>query len=109
MFDFVGVTDFHGDDEGPIAGDVVREPPAPPYGPATPRTLLNLDVNDHIDPATRDWATLDENGRIVQTAEHEARSAFLGSRVEAWIGEQTFDAEQARRAGLIESRIRPTR
>ena len=33
MFDFVGVTDFHGDDEGPIAGGAVREPPPPPYGP----------------------------------------------------------------------------
>ena len=40
MFDFVGVTDFHGDDDG----DIVREPGEPPYGPATPRTLLTLDV-----------------------------------------------------------------
>ena len=106
MFDFVGVTDFHGDDDGPIAGGAVREPPAPPYGPATPRTLLPLDVDDHIDPASRDWATLDENGRIVQTAEHEARSALLGLRFEAWLGDQPFDAEQARWAGLIGSRIR---
>jgi len=106
MFDFVGVTDFHGDDEGPIAGGVAREPPPPPYGPATPRTLLPLDVDDHIDPASRDWATLDENGRIVQTAEHEARSALLGLRFEAWLGEQPFDAEQTRWAGLIGSRIR---
>ena len=106
MFDFVGVTDFHGDDEGPIAGGAVREPGAPTYGPATPRTLLTLDVNDHIDPASRDWATLDENGRIVRTAEHEARSALLGLRFEAWLGEQPFDAGQARWAGLIGSRIR---
>ena len=106
MFDFVGVTDFHGDDDGPIAGGAVREPPAPPYGPATPRTLLPLDVDDHIDPTSRDWATLDENGRIVQTAEHEARSALLGLRFEAWLGEQSFDAERARWAGLIGSRIR---
>ena len=106
MFDFVGVTDFHGDDDGPIAGGTVREPPPPPYGPATPRTLLPLDVDDHIDPASRDWATLDENGRIVQTAEHEARSALLGLRFEAWLGEQPFNAEQARWAGLIGSRIR---
>ena len=107
MFDFVGVTDFHGDDEGPIAADgAVREPGAPPYGPAAPRTLLTLDVNDHIDPASRDWTTLDENGRIVQTAEHEARSALLGLRFEAWLGEQPFDAAQARWAGLIGSRLR---
>ena len=105
MFDFVGVTDFHGDDDGAIAGDVVREPSGP-LTPGPPRTLLTLDVDDHIDPATRDWATLDEHGRIVRTAEHEARSARLGLRFEAWLGEQRFDAEQARWAGLIGSRIR---
>ena len=105
MFDFVGVTDFHGDVDGAIAGDVVREPSGP-LTPGRPRTLLTLDVDDHIDPATRDWATLDEHGRIVRTAEHEARSARLGLRFEAWLGEQRFDAEQARWAGLIGSRIR---
>ena len=106
MFDFVGVTDFHGDDDGDIAGGAVREPGEPTYGPAAPRTLLILDVDDHIDPASRDWATLDENGRIVRTAEHEARSALLGLRFEAWLCEQPFNAEQARWAGLIGSRIR---
>ena len=63
-------------------------------------------MDDHIDPATRDWATLDEHGRIVRTAEHEAHSARLGLRFEAWLGEQRFDAEQVRWAGLIGSRIR---
>ena len=105
MFDFVGVTDFHGDDDGEIAGDAVREPGGP-VTPGPPRTLLTLDVDDHIDPASRDWATLDENGRIVRTAEHDARSALLGLRFEAWLGEHPFDAEQARWAGLIGSRIR---
>ena len=105
MFDFVGVTDFHGDDDGEIAGDAVREPGGP-VTPGPPRTLLTLDVDDHIDPASRDWATLDENGRIVRTAEHDARSALLGLRFEAWLGEQPFGAEQARWAGLIGSRIR---
>ena len=106
IFDFVGVTDFHGDDDGEIAGGVVAEPGQPPYGPRTPRTLLTLDVDDHIDPASRDWVTLDEDGRIVRTAAHEARSALLGLRFEAWLGEQVFDAGQARWAGLIGSRIR---
>ena len=105
MFDFVGVTDFHGDDDGAITGDVVREPSGP-IKPGPPRTVLTLDVDDHIDPASRDWATLDENGRIVRTAEHDARSALLGLRFEAWLGEQTFDTEQARWAGLIGGRIR---
>ena len=70
---------------------------------STPCSLLplTLDVNDHIDPGSRDWATLDENGRIVQKAERKARSALLGLRFEAWLGEQPFNTEQRRRAGLI--------
>ena len=67
---------------------------------STPCSLLplTLDVNDHIDPGSRDWATLDENGRIVQKAERKARSALLGLRFEAWLGEQPFNTEQRRRA-----------
>ena len=106
MFDFVGVTDFHGDDERDVAGGAVRDPGTPPGGFAAPRRPLTLDVDDHIDPASRDWVTLDGDGRIVRTAEHEARSALLGLRFEAWLGEQSFDAGQARWAGLIGSRIR---
>ena len=106
IFDFVGVSDFHGDDDGEITGGIVAEPRRPPYGPAAPRTLLTLDVDDHIDPASRDWVTLDEDGRIVRTEAHEARAAELGLHVEAWRGAQAFDAEQARWAGLIGNRIR---
>ena len=104
IFDFVGVTDFHGDDDGDIGGG---EAPGPkPPGPGEPRMLLTLDVEDQIDPASRDWLTLDEHGRIVRTAEHETRAAKLGVHFEAWRGNQQFDAEQARWAGLIGSRIR---
>ena len=72
IFDFVGVTDFHGDDDGDIGGG---EAPGPkPPGPGEPRMLLTLDVDDQIDPASRDWLTLDEHGRIVRTAEHETRA-----------------------------------
>ena len=100
MFDFVGVTDYHGDDEEDVAGGVMD-------GKATyrlerdPRILLTLDVDDHIDPSTREWLTLDEEGRIVRTPEHEARAAEIGLRVEAWRGQQEFNAEQARWASLI--------
>ena len=106
IFDFVGVTDFHGDDDGAIDGGIVSEPGRPPYGPRTPRTLLTLDVDDHIDPASRDWVTLDEDGRIVRTEAHEARASELGLHVEAWRSAQAFNAEQARWAGLIGNRIR---
>ena len=104
IFDFVGVTDFHGDDDSPIPGGVVRETRPPITG--TPRALLTLDVDDHIDPASREWLTLDENGRIVRTEAHEARSAEHGVRIEAWRTGRNFTAEQARWISLIESRIR---
>ena len=59
MFDFVGVTDFHGDDDERIEGGIVVVKPKSVTRP-TPRKLLVLDVNDHIDPESRDWVTLDE-------------------------------------------------
>ena len=105
IFDFVGVTDFHGDDEEDIEGGAMRPHARPASG--DPRALLTLDVDDHIDPESRDWLTLDETGRVVRTPEHEARAAEVGVRVEAWRGEhEEFDAEQARWAGLIGSRVR---
>ena len=104
MFDFVGVTEFHGDDDDEIAGDVMGET-RPHKAPETPGILLTLDVDDHIDPATREWLTLDEDGRIVRTPEHEARAAEIGLRVEEWRGTQEFNAEQSRWAGLIRRRI----
>ena len=106
IFDFVGVTDFHGEDDGDIDGGTIREG-SRPTPPGAPRTVLTLDVHDHIDPESRDWLMLDEKGRIVRTPEHEARAAEVGMRFEAWQGEHAeFDAEQARWAGLIGSRMR---
>lgn len=88
MFDFVGVTDFHGDDEEPGEGGIVvfRKKKKD----TTPRKLLVLDVNDHIDPASRDWVTLDDDGNFVQEPEVEARANGLALRFEAWL--ETFNA-----------------
>ena len=106
MFDFVGVTDFHGDDEEDIDGGLIR-PSVRPDPSGEPRTLLTLDVDDHIDPESRDWLTLDETGRIVRTPEHEARAAEVGIKFEAWRGKhEEFDSEQARWARLIGSRVK---
>ena len=105
IFDFVGVTEFHGDDDDDIGGSgeaLAQQAP----GPLEPRMLLTLDVDDQIDPASRDWLTLDEHGRIVRTAEHETRAAEVGLRFETWRGGQSLDAEQERWASLIGSRIR---
>ena len=94
IFDFVGVTDYHGDDEESVTGSVpgVAEPKAA----HETRRLLTLDVDDHIDPASRDWLTIDESARIVHTPGHEARAAEIGVRTEARQGEQAFHAEQSR-------------
>ena len=106
IFDFVGVTDFHGDDDTIVEGVLSVREQRSTYR-ATPRVLLTLDVDDHIDPESRDWLTLDEYGRIVRTPEHEARAAEIGVKFEAWRGEHgEFNAEQARWAGLIGSRVR---
>ncbi len=105
IFDFVGVTEFHSDDDDDIGG--VGEAPGPrPLGPGQPRMLLTLDVDDQIDPASRDWLALDEHGRIAQTPEHATRASEVGLRFESWRGDQPFSAEQARWANLIGSRIR---
>ena len=105
IFDFVGVTEFHGDDDDDIGGGGEAPGPKPP-GPGEPRMLLTLDVDDQIDPASRDWLALDEHGRIVRTPEQETRAAEVGLRFEEWRGGQPFNAEQARWANLIGSRIR---
>ena len=105
IFDFVGVAEFHGDDDDDVGGGGGVPGPRPP-GPGQPRVLLTLDVDDQIDPASRDWLALDEHGRIVRTPEHETRAAEVGLRFESWRGDQPFSAEQARWANLIGSRIR---
>ena len=104
IFDFVGVTEFHGDDEA-LEGGTVRDRHSP-HDPV-PNALLTLDVDDHIDPASREWLALDENGRIVRTPEHEVRAAEIGLRVEAWRGgHKEFNAEQSRWAKLIGNRVK---
>jgi type I restriction enzyme R subunit len=104
MFDFVGVTDFHGDDDETIPGGIGGTRP-PGVGPGEPRRLLELDVDDHIDPLSRDWVTLDSSGRVVRTDAHEARAAELGALFEAWVESRPWTAEQQRWLRLIKGRI----
>ena len=63
MFDFVGVSDYHDDDETMPGGGFIKQ--TRPRNRHEPRTLLTLDIDDHIDPATREWVTIDDNGNFV--------------------------------------------
>jgi type I restriction enzyme, R subunit len=105
LFDFVGVTDYHGDNEDmPEGGFVTASKPPDPNKQA--RKLLVLDVHDHIDPTTRDWVTLDENGNFVRTDEQEAQASLLGVRFEGWLATQTVNSDQLRWLRVMESQIR---
>ncbi|MBI5890198.1 MAG: DEAD/DEAH box helicase family protein [Nitrosomonadales bacterium] len=83
MFDFVGVADYHGDDDEYAIGGIMAEPKKKSH--YEPRRLLALDINDHIDPTTREWITVDENGNMVFPEASEQKAAELGLRFEAWL------------------------
>ena len=82
MFDFVGVSDYHGDDDAVGEGGVVVQAAAKTGAAAQ---LLVVDVEDHIDPMTRAWVTVDEDGRLVFPQASEAKAEALGARFEAWL------------------------
>jgi type I restriction enzyme R subunit len=83
MFDFIGVTLHHGDDDTLGSGGivVVREPTSPR---GQPRRMLTLDVHDEIDPATREWVTVDEAGQAFMDV-GEAVADALGADFETWL------------------------
>jgi len=87
MFDFVGVSDYHGDDDDYADGGVIVAKQA--RKKYEPRRLLALDVDDHIDPTTREWVTVDENGNMVFPEASEQRAAELGARFEGWLLQRT--------------------
>ncbi len=106
MFDFVGVSDFHGDEEGGGEGGfVVNKPPGPQ--PPKPRSLLVIDVHDHIDPTTRAWITVDADGNEVRADPAMARASELGVRFEAWLLDHPgFTPEQMRWLSVIGEQIK---
>ncbi len=105
LFDFVGVADYHGDDAEFAEGGIVMEPAKKKK--YEPRRLLALDINDHIDPTTREWITVDENGNMVFPEASEQKAAELGARFEAWLLEQTdLTPERERWLRLLGSQIR---
>ncbi len=88
MFDFVGVCDYHGDDDAVAEGGVIiaRQPKS---ALGQPRRLLSLDINDHIDPTTREWITTDDDGNLVFPQASVEKAAAIGAKFEAWLLAQT--------------------
>ena len=86
IWDFVGVTAYHTDDEVVHEGGVVLTPLKKGQDPK-PRKLLVLDVPDWIDPATRSWTAMDPDGNLVPIDGPEARAQELGFRFEGWFTE----------------------
>src|SRR5258708_24393825 len=106
MFDFVGVSEYHGDDDAVGVGGAIaeRKPPARKH---QPRTLLVIDVDDHIDPLSRAWITTDEDGRMVFPEASAARAAEAGAPFEAWLLlHGSLPADQSRWLGLLGNLIR---
>ncbi|MFG1242275.1 DEAD/DEAH box helicase family protein [Xanthobacter sp. V7C-4] len=104
MWDFTGVTLRHGDDEAPGEGGVVVIRPAErPQG--RPRRMLTLDVHDEIDPATREWVTVDEAGNAFLDVE-EARAEAVGAAFEGWLEAGDFNADQLRLLHLVKEQIK---
>lgn len=105
MFDFVGVCDYHGDDDTLGGGGLVMEPKKKKH--YEPKRLLSLDIDDHIDPTTREWISIDENGNMLFPEASEQKAAELGTKFEAWRLEQPdLNAEQDRWLRILGSQIR---
>lgn len=105
MFDFVGVCDWHGDDDAIAEGGIVMEAKKKKH--YEPKRLLSLDIDDHIDPTTREWITVDENGNMLFPEASEQKSAELGARFEAWLLEQTgLTPEQERWLRILGAQLR---
>jgi type I restriction enzyme R subunit len=103
MFDFTGVTLRHGDEDIEHEGGmvVIREPAV--LKPTIKR-LLTLDVHDEIDPATREWVTVDDSGHAFLDVD-TARGQALGAAFEAWFEGGSFNADQRRLLYLVKEQI----
>ena len=104
IWDFTGVSLRHGDDETPGVGGAVLVREGIPRTNRT-RRLLTLDVHDEIDPATREWVTVDETGHAFMDVD-EARAEAFGAAFETWLTGQNFNADQLRVLHLVKEQIK---
>jgi type I restriction enzyme, R subunit len=104
MFDFVGVSDYHGDEDAVGEGGAIVEHAKRKPGP--PRKLLVVDLDDHIDPLSRAWISVDENGKLVFPDANEAKVEEVGARFEKWLLSQKFNSDQGRWLALVGSQLK---
>ena len=72
-----------------------------------PKRLLSLDIDDHIDPTTREWISVDEDGNMLFPEASEQKAAELGAKFEAWLLAQTgLIPEQERWLRILGAQIR---
>ncbi len=62
-------------------------------------------MHDEIDPATREWVTVDETGHAFMDVD-EARAEALGAAFETWLDGQPFNADQLRLLHLVKEQIK---
>lgn len=95
LFDFVGITDLHDNDEAMPEGGLVRDQRKGEV--YEPRTLLTLGINDSIDANTREWITIDENGNFVFLDANLQQQIVFSERFETWLaGRDDLHGEEQR-------------
>jgi len=105
IFDYVGVTDFHKDDDSYATGGLVIEGQPGKPNPK-PINVVTVDTDDEIDPATRAWVTYDEEGNVVFAEPAEVKSNELGLKFEEWLAEQDLTYDQDRWLHQVENQVK---
>ena len=105
MFDFVGVTDYHNDNEDDGGGGKVIDKTSK-LNP-NPTNLIEVDIDDWIDPDSRTIITLDENGNIKRSEDEEELSERLGIKFEGWLSSyEKIDYEKEKFLRIIGEQIK---
>ena len=91
IFDFSGVTDFHKDEEeSENQGSLVVIKENKRKKGIT--NLIEIPVDDWIDPSTREEINYDENGKIKHSSEKELKSSDIKFKFEGWYNKiQDYD------------------
>ena len=105
MFDFVGVTDYHRDDDEADGGGPIKESVKKPK--PNPTKLIELDVDDWIDPDSRVMITIDDDGNIQKTPDEEEHSEIMGIKFEGWLStNDKLDYEKEKFLRIIGEQIK---